>query len=89
MIGPAGAKQMPYLARDPVHERVHELLVGGGVAKSNSDVNRLLGQGAVRAGNRVLDADGLLRDSDLLAGGYLLLRKGKRDFVIGKVPQKG
>ena len=70
-------------------QRVHELLVGGGVAKSNSEVNRLLGQGAVRAGNRVLDADGLLRDSDLLAGGYLLLRKGKRDFVIGKVPQKG
>ena len=69
--------------------RVHELLIEAGVAKSNSDVNRLLAQGAIRAGNRVLEVDGLLRDSDLLAGGYLLLRKGKRDFVIGKVPQKG
>ena len=52
-------------------------------------MNRLLGQGAVRAGNRVLDADGLLRASDLLTGGYLLLRKGKRDFVVGKVSDRG
>jgi tyrosyl-tRNA synthetase len=65
--------------------RVHELLVEAGVAKSNGDVSRLLAQGAVRAGNRVLDADGLLQASDLLAGGILLLRKGKRDFVVGKV----
>ncbi|MBI4882878.1 MAG: tyrosine--tRNA ligase [Actinobacteria bacterium] len=69
--------------------RVHELLIEAGIAKSSSDVNRLLGQAAVRAGNRVLDADGLLFDSDLLAGGYLLLRKGKRDFVVGKVSQRG
>jgi tyrosyl-tRNA synthetase len=65
--------------------RVHELLVEAGVAKSNGDVSRLLAQGAVRAGNRVLDADGLLQASDLLAGSILLLRKGKRDFVVGKV----
>jgi tyrosyl-tRNA synthetase len=55
------------------------------VAKSNGEVTRLLAQGAVRAGNRVLDADGLLQASDLLAGGIVLLRKGKRDFVVGKV----
>jgi tyrosyl-tRNA synthetase len=65
--------------------RVHELLVEAGVAKSNGEVTRLLAQGAVRAGNRVLDADGLLHASDLLAGGIVLLRKGKRDFVVGKV----
>jgi tyrosyl-tRNA synthetase len=65
--------------------RVHELLVEAGVAKSNGEVTRLLAQGAVRAGNRVLDADGLLQASDLLAGGIVLLRKGKRDFVVGKV----
>ncbi|CAN5445236.1 tyrosine--tRNA ligase [soil metagenome] len=69
--------------------RVHELLIGGGVAKSLSEVNRLLTQGAVRAGNRVLDADGLLRATDVLAGGFLLLRKGKREFVVGKVSQTG
>ncbi len=69
--------------------RVHEILVSAGVAKSNSDVNRLLAQGAIRAGNRVLDAEGLLHESDLLSGGFLLLRKGKRDFVVGKTSKRG
>ena len=69
--------------------RVHEILVSAGVAKSNSDVNRLLAQGAIRAGNRVLDADGMLAESDLLSGGFLLLRKGKRDFVVGKTSKRG
>jgi tyrosyl-tRNA synthetase len=69
--------------------RVHELLIAAGVAKSNSEVGRLLGQGAVRAGNRVLDVDGLLRSSDLLRGVFLLLRKGKRDFVAGKISKRG
>jgi tyrosyl-tRNA synthetase len=75
---------------DPVEgARVHELLIAAGVAKSNSEVTRLLGQGAVRAGNRVLEADGVLRASDLLSGGFLLLRKGKRDFVVGKIFPRG
>jgi tyrosyl-tRNA synthetase len=65
--------------------RVHELLIDAKIARSTSEVGRLLAQGAVRAGNRVLDADGLLRADDLLTGGFLLLRKGKRDFVVGKV----
>jgi tyrosyl-tRNA synthetase len=69
--------------------RVHELLIAAGVAKSNSEVTRLLGQGAVRAGNRVLDSDGQLQASDLLSGGFLLLRKGKRDFVVGKTLPRG
>jgi len=67
--------------------RVHELLVEAGVAKSNGEVTRLLAQGAVRAGNRVLESDGLLQASDLLTGGIVLLRKGKRDFVVGKVSE--
>jgi tyrosyl-tRNA synthetase len=69
--------------------RVHEMLVRAGVAKSNSEVSRLLGQGAVRAGNRVLDQDGLLSASDLLRGQFLLLRKGKRDYVLGKSLTQG
>jgi tyrosyl-tRNA synthetase len=64
-------------------------LIAAGVAKSSSEVGRLLTQGAVRAGNRVLDADGLLRASDLLTGGFVLIRKGKRDFVVGKVSHRG
>ena len=69
--------------------RVHELLVQAGIAKSNGEVSRLLTQGAVRAGNRVLEADGLLNTSDLLRGQFLLLRKGKRDFVVGKSLTEG
>jgi tyrosyl-tRNA synthetase len=69
--------------------RVHELLIASGVAKSSSDVGRLLAQGAVRAGNRVLDVHGLLAKSDLLTGGFLLIRKGKRDFVVGKLSTRG
>jgi tyrosyl-tRNA synthetase len=69
--------------------RVHEMLVQAGVAKSNGEVSRLLGQGAVRAGNRVLDEDGLLMSSDLLRGQFLLIRKGKRDFVVGKSLTEG
>jgi tyrosyl-tRNA synthetase len=69
--------------------RVHELLIAGGVAASTSEVNRLLKQKAIRAGRRVLGDDGLLDRGDLLAGGYLLLRKGKRDYVIGKSSPAG
>jgi tyrosyl-tRNA synthetase len=69
--------------------RVHELLVGAGVAGSNSEVTRLLKQGAVRAGTRVLGEDGLLAITDVLDGGFVLLRKGKRDFVIGKLSERG
>ena len=69
--------------------RVHELLTAAGVAKSNSEVARLLAQKAVRAGNRVLDEDGLVHTSDLLSGRFLLLRKGKRDFVVGNFSAGG
>jgi tyrosyl-tRNA synthetase len=69
--------------------RVHELLLAGGVARSTSEVNRLLKQRAVRAGRRVLAEDGLLRADDLLPGGYLVLRKGKRDYVVGKAARAG
>ena len=85
------AQEAPSVAlpADFAGQRVHELLIEGGIAKSISDVNRLLTQGAVRAGSRVLEADGLLRASDVLPGGYLLLRKGKRDFLVGKVSRTG
>ena len=69
--------------------RVHDLLIGAGVSASQSEVSRLLRQGAVRVGSRVLGADGLLEAGDVLPGGVLLVRKGKRDFVIGKVRSAG
>ncbi len=62
--------------------RVHELLLGAGAAASTSEVNRLLAQRAVRAGARVLDADGRLSSDDVVGERYVLLRRGKRDFVV-------
>ena len=69
--------------------RVHELLVSAGVAKSNSEVTRLLSQGAVRVGNRVVAFDGALLSSDLLHGRFMVVRKGKRDFLVGKTYEAG
>jgi tyrosyl-tRNA synthetase len=69
--------------------RVHEFLIEGGVASSNSEVTRLLRQGAVRAGGRILADDGALSTSDLVRGRFLVLRKGKRDFLVGKVSAAG
>jgi len=65
--------------------RVHDLLIGAGFATSTSDVNRLLKQRGVRVNARLLDEDGALADSDLVGGRYVLVRKGKRDHVIGVV----
>ncbi len=69
--------------------RVHELLVAAGLATSNSEVGRLLVQHGLRVNNRVLDADGMLRTSDLLKGGFVLFRKGKREYLLGKLSGRG
>jgi hypothetical protein len=36
-----------------------------------------------------LAEDGLLQAADVLAGGFVLLRKGKREFVVGKISTRG
>jgi tyrosyl-tRNA synthetase len=70
----------------PVAERrVHEVLIGAGLASSTSDVNRLLKQRGVRVNARVVGEDGALEEADLVGGRYVLVRKGRRDHVIGIV----
>jgi tyrosyl-tRNA synthetase len=73
------------LASPLVGRRVHEVLIPAGLASSTSEVNRLLKQRGVRVNARVLDEDGALRESDLVGGRYILVRKGKRDHVVGVV----
>jgi tyrosyl-tRNA synthetase len=73
------------LASPLVERRVHEVLIPAGLASSTSEVNRLLKQRGVRVNARVLDEDGALRESDLVGGRYILVRKGKRDHVVGVV----
>ena len=85
------AAEIPTVALPPAVDdlRVHELLVAAGMARSNGEVGRLLTQRGIRVNDRVLDEDGKLTASDLLTGGFLLLRKGKRDFLLGKVSRGG
>jgi tyrosyl-tRNA synthetase len=72
--------------------RVHDVLMPAGLAGSTSEVNRLLAQRGVRISGRVADADGVMRESDLLAGRFILVRKGKRDHVLvralARMPEK-
>jgi tyrosyl-tRNA synthetase len=93
-----GAEVLEVLAREiPCVEiegsidgrRVHELLVNAGLASSNSEVNRLLSQKGIRANSRIISSDGVLEASDLLSGGFVLLRKGKRDYLLGKFSTRG
>lgn len=69
--------------------RVHELLIAAGLARSTSEVGRLLRQGAVRASGRVLDETGALSSADLLGERFLLIKKGKRDFLVGNFSPRG
>ena len=84
------ARELPTVALPEAGEgRIHELLIGARLASSTSEVNRLLKQRGVRVNGRVVDEDGSLRGSDLVRGRYLLVRKGKRDHVLGVLGGSG
>ncbi len=54
-----------------------------GLAKSKSEARRQIEQGGVYVNQqRVKDVDRKLDPSDWLAGGNLLLRKGKKDYGL-------
>jgi tyrosyl-tRNA synthetase len=59
------------------------LLVGLGLAKSNSDARRRAGEGGVYVnGARATDPDWQPEPADLLHGRYLVLRSGKRSYGL-------
>jgi tyrosyl-tRNA synthetase len=65
---------------------VAELFVAAGLAPSKGAARRLLEQGGLTVSGRRLSAgERELRDGDLLAGRYLLLRKGARDYGLVRV----
>ena len=58
------------------------VLVRTGLASSNGDARRLLGQSGYRANGATIDANAQLSDLKLLHGRYLLLQKGKRSHHL-------
>jgi tyrosyl-tRNA synthetase len=65
---------------------VAELFVAAGLAPSKGAARRLLEQGGLTvSGRRLSAAEREVRDGDLLAGRYLLLRKGARDYGLVRI----
>jgi tyrosyl-tRNA synthetase len=65
------------------------VLVGAGLASSNGDARRNLGQGAYYANGSRIDADTDLTGVPLLHDRYLMLRKGKKSHHIVEVGPAG
>ncbi len=61
------------------------LLVGAGVATSNSEARRLLQQGSIRANGLPVTLDEGVRQVPLLHDRWLLLRRGKRSYHLVEV----
>lgn len=64
---------------------VVDLLVDCGLAPSKGQARRLVGEGAVSVNGERFDGERPLDTSDLLAGEYLLLRRGKRQWGAVRV----
>jgi tyrosyl-tRNA synthetase len=66
---------------------VLKLLVASGLAASNGAARRLLEQGGVSVNKRKLGAQDRYVEAGttLLAGGYIILGKGKRDYAVVRV----
>ena len=64
---------------------VTDLLVGTGLASSRGDARRVISDGGIYLNNaRVTDGGAVPGDADLLAGRWLLLRRGKRQLAVAE-----
>ena len=64
-----------------------DLVAGSSLAKSKGEARRLLSQGGVSLNGRPLAADATVGAADVLPGGYLWLRRGKKsDFIFTTAP---
>jgi len=77
------AKEIPTASVSANNLGLVDALVKAGLAKSKSEARRQIEQGGVYVKQqRVKDVDRKLDPSDWLAGGNLLLRKGKKDYGL-------
>ncbi|MTD14012.1 tyrosine--tRNA ligase [Nakamurella sp. YIM 132087] len=65
-----------------------ELLVGTGLAKSNSEARRTVAEGGAYVNNvRIGDPEHSVAAGDLLHGSYLVVRRGRRSVAGARVPR--
>jgi len=77
------AKEIPTASVSANNLGLVDALVKAGLAKSKSEARRQIEQGGVYVNQqRVKDVDRKLDPSDWLAGGNLLLRKGKKEYGL-------
>ncbi|TAN24829.1 MAG: tyrosine--tRNA ligase [Actinomycetota bacterium] len=63
-----------------------DLLCEAGLANSKSESRKVIAQGGAYVNNsRISEIEARVYTSDLTAGGVLLLRRGKKDYVVVKV----
>jgi tyrosyl-tRNA synthetase len=61
---------------------VVDLLLASGLAASKGEARRTIGEGGAYVNNvRVADAEAVVPEADLLAGEWLVLRRGKKRFA--------
>jgi tyrosyl-tRNA synthetase len=77
------AKEIPTTAVSPDGLALVDALVHSGLVKSKSEARRQLEQGGIYVNQaRVQDVERRLEAADWLAGGHVLLRKGKKDYAL-------
>ena len=82
----AAALQETTVAEGAVGTSLVELLVAAGLEKSNGAARRTIKEGGAYVNNeRIEDAEWTVSAEDLLVGGWLVLRKGKKNFAGAKI----
>ena len=76
------AQEIP-TARVPAGAALVDAVVGAGLVKSKSEARRQIEQGGIYVNQqRAQDVNRTLAPADWLTGGYLLLRKGKKEYAL-------
>lgn len=67
-----------------------DLLIATGLEKGRSAARRTIADGGAYLNNaKILDEDRLLAEEDVLPGGLVLARKGRRTLAVGRVDKTG
>ena len=62
-----------------------DALVKSGFMKSNGEARRALQEGSISVNKVKVDAERMLSIADVLAGGVVLLQKGKKNYFLLRV----